>query len=257
MNKVAILVTTFLRDDLLNQVVESMQKFCPDYRILIGDQNPSEEKMAFYQSKGCVYDAHPFNCGLSESRNRLVDLADSMGFEYVVLASDSFIFDERTRIDKAFDALQKYDLVGMFLEGCSVYWVGNLTLKQHDCFDLEFYNRNDVKIYDQCGEIKVLPCNIIHNFFVTKTSVLKTTPWDPYLVMAEHEDEFYRLQLAGVKVCWTPDIKSKKITSREGAHGNQRMVNWKLGQARLKEKYSLRKWISYKNLMLGKVPQTT
>jgi GT2 family glycosyltransferase len=257
--KIGILVTTFLRDEMLRLAVQSMIKHTPSNAvILIGDQgNPRDNnamrKINDYSNPPLYYYQLPFNCGLSVARNYLVQQAYDLGCDYVVMASDSFIFTEKTDILSALPALVKYDIVGFNLLGASVYWVGDLDMIPDECYTLNFADRNEENpAYEKYGDIRVLPCSIIHNFFIACIEAVHSMTWDDKLVMAEHEDFFYRIKKAGYKVAWTPDITCEYRKTREGVHGTYRNQNWQKGMALLLQKHNLKSWIRYTNLQYGK-----
>lgn len=255
MKNIAIIVTTFLRDDLLRTTVDSMLAHAPkNCQIFIGDQgcrNPKDHlaKINEYYKERVYYYPLPFDCGLSHARNYLVEQALKMGYEYCLIASDSMIFNENTRgINDILPYLEsgEFDAIGLCLNNAEIYWVGWLKLIEHQNFELDFIDRSkdpDVGPIYRCG--------IIHNFFIAKTSSLAQVKWDENLKLCEHEDFFYRYGQAGFKVGWTKVVSCDRIKTRDGAHGMYRNNNWVNGLQELKLKWGLRGWIGYVNRNLG------
>ena len=87
--KIAILLTTFLRDKLLEDSLISIKKnYNSDWTILIADQNEVLTKDKYYFLKHNIkdfvsYKHHklPFDCGLSKARNFLVQDAHAKALE--------------------------------------------------------------------------------------------------------------------------------------------------------------------------------
>ena len=254
MNNIAIIVTTMLRDNLLEQAILSMRKNLPEGAvILIGDQGIKNgyvdvNKINKYENLGCYYYLLPFDCGLSYARNYLVEMAAQKGCEYCVMASDSMIFNKSTKdIGFLTQFMQTYDCIGCDLTGINIYWVGWLSLIPGKCFSLDFIDRSKV-----CTAVHgIFDCNITHNFFIAKTESLRKVKWDETLKLAEHEDFFYRYAQAGYKVGFTHRISCDRIKTRDGAHGAYRLQNWNNGLKTLYKKYDITGWISYVNRERG------
>lgn len=253
MNKIAIIVTTMFRDDLLETAVDSMLKFAPENcHVFIGDQGErgskaNARKIEQYKKDRVQYFPLPFDCGLSKARNFLVEEAHKQGFEYILLASDSMIFTEASRgINDLLSYFEVYDVIGLRLNRAEIYWVGWLTMKERDSFYLDFIDRSGEPTFGP-----IYDCNIIHNFFLAKTAVIRQVKWDDRLKLAEHEDFFYRLANAGFKVGWTKAVSCDRFKTRDGAHGLYRAANWTAGLQDLKLKYGLKSWIQYTNRQRG------
>src|SRR4030065_2868007 len=103
MDKLAILIPTIHRDNLLMETINSiLENYCDNWIILIGDQNNiedySEDKRIFYET-ACAK-AHevnpindrikvvhlPYDCGLSVARNELVKVANNLGIKYCLIS---------------------------------------------------------------------------------------------------------------------------------------------------------------------------
>ena len=250
MNKIAIIVTTFCRDSLLKEAVASMEKYAPENAIiLIADQGCKYKKDFLakteeYKRPKVRYYNLPFDCGLSASRNFLVDKAQELGCNYCVIASDAMIFTEKTKdIDKLIQYMDKYDCIGCNLNKSEIYWTGWISLIPGQSFCLDFIDRSKI-----CNAPNgIFDCSIIHNFFIAKTESLLKVRWDETLKLGEHEDFFYRYTLEGFKTGWTANVSCDRVKSREGQHGLYRQKNWNEGIQKLKEKWGIKSWITYLN----------
>jgi glycosyltransferase involved in cell wall biosynthesis len=259
MEKIAILIPTILRDDILMETLNSiLDVYQENWIILIADQNNIEdyslEKQIFYRT-ACSEAHHfnpskdriqvvplPFNCGLSYSRNKLVEKAKELGINYCLISADSIKFTESMKKVNGFiEILQKYpiDLIGLNLLGRNIGWEAKLDLK--DSFILDFIDKTEDKT--------IHSCDIVRNFFLASTESLLKTQWDKNLILGEHEDFFWRYKQGAFKVGWTHLCSGEYIGKKEGEYLKLRTKNMKIGKERLKEKYpQLKKWVTYINL---------
>lgn len=251
--KIAIIVTTFFRDKLLDKCIQAMLVNLPENAIiLIGDQGNNQDinKLCKYTEPPCFYYQLPLDCGLSYARNYLVEEAYKFGYEYCVIASDSMIFNENTKdIDLLIPRmLNNYDLIGCHLNGTQIYWVGWLSLIAGEAFKLTFIDRSDSK--EQLT--KIYPCSCVPNFFIATTESLLKVKWDNTLKLAEHEDFFYRYNQEGYKCGWTLGISCDYIREHTNELGKYRTKNWEEGLKTLYKKYSIKSWIRYENIENGR-----
>jgi len=236
--KIGIILTTFLRDDLLLQSVCSiMNNWQSDWQLIIVDQNPTEDKVHAYCHSS--YIAAPYNCGLSHARNLGVQEAQRLGCEYCIVTADSIKFNSSMRrINEIFPLFEEHPYLGRigFKLEKRINWEGWLNLEE-DFFTLELIDTKQQGIYD---------CNCIKNFFIAKTASLLDVPWDNTLKMAEHEDWQYRYGK-----CWDTlycnFYTGEYIGIKEGSYATYRQENWNEGLKNLLNKYSIKQWITYKN----------
>ncbi len=159
-NKIAILIPTILKDDILMKVLNSIiDNWSDDFVVIVGDQNLpetySEEKKIFYKSIYAFAHASmqgdrfkiiqlPFDCGLSFARNELVEKAHEMGIKYCLIGADSIKFTESMRqlggLTKLLDDWQgsELDLMGFELKD-RIGWEANLDLEKS--FVLDFIDK--------------------------------------------------------------------------------------------------------------------
>jgi len=242
MDKIAIIITTFLRDDLLKKAVESVYKNLPDenYELIIIDQNSTEEKRKEY-SKFNYYSV-PFNSGLSYGRNFGVEKAKELECDYILISSDSFLCNHTLNnldIIKEIIDTDEFDLIGFELNNCKCGWEAYLSL---DCsgFELDFIEKDKQELIHKC--------DIIRNFFLARTDSLLDVKWDDNLKLCEHECFFWRYKKKGYKVGWTDLIVADKMTDRPHDYSTLRKVNFNEGLIYLKKKYKILGWVSYNHL---------
>lgn len=242
-NKIGIILTTFNRDFLLEKSVKSIEENWNDvFQLIILDQNPSLEKLNKYKKH--IYEAVPFDCGLSYSRNIGVDIATRLDIPFVIITADSICFNNTTKIlvDNAGNLMANHDIVGLHLNN-RIEWEGWLNLIPEKSFEIDFIEKNK-----QTEFLTVWDCNIVRNFFLAKTELLRIVKWDNNLKMAEHEDFFWRIKERMGKVGCTKDITGEYIGERTAEFQKFRDTNFQTGLKTLREKYKISGWVSYKNI---------
>ena len=95
----------------------------------------------------------------------------------------------------------------------------------------------------------VWDCSIVRNFWIAKTEALIKVPYDEQLIMCEHEDWFWRVKQQGF-VCGCTNACTGTYNKCENTpeYDKIRANNFRIGQQRLKDKYNLKTWVTYKNI---------
>lgn len=254
MNNIAIIITSIERPNLLKKSVESiLLNWQNNWSLFVGIQDDYESEsfnamltiIANNPDKTIrLYDLD-YNCGISKARNELIQKAHLWGCTHVLLSADSIMFN-KSAIGVYFATLSmktdNYDLCGFNLLE-RIPWEATLSLISNQSFQLDFIDPNEKNVY------LLVPCDIVRNFWIARIESLIAVPYDEHLIMCEHEDFFYRYKSAGYKVCCTNLVNGtyeKGINTLE--YDKIRSTNFRIGQQRLKYKYQLKSWISYKNL---------
>ena len=256
--QIAILITTFERDNTLYKNIDALLSYIQNnFIILIADQGHfSEEKEKWILKnqqrypKNFIYKKLSYNCGLSYARNYLVDLAKENKYDYILLSSDSFLFNESIqKINKIVDFLNSndsYDLIGFELKNCVCDWEANLNLIPNEHFELNFINKQEPS--NRYKDILIFDCDIVRNFFLAKINPILHTGWDNNLKGREHEDFFWRYKQNNYKVGWTDYIWADKINDKPNIYQQSRNQNMQNGLKYLKKKYKIKNWVKYINL---------
>jgi glycosyltransferase involved in cell wall biosynthesis len=260
MDKIGIILTTIERPQALKKSVESIiAQWQENWILIIGlqdDYDSESFKNIFKIVKDNpnktirVYDLE-YNCGISKARNELIQKAMLWDCEYVLLTADSITFDESMKdINNLLPCLNNYHLIGLQLNN-RIAWEAKLNLIPNQSFELDFIEKNLRDNEWFIGDIlfNVWFCDIVRNFWIAKTEVLLNTPYDEQLIMCEHEDFFWRLNRKGIVVGCT-NLCSGTYNKIENSpeYNKIRANNFRIGQQRLKDKYSLKNWVSYKHL---------
>lgn len=219
--KVALLIKTFMRTDLLFEVVDSIYSHAAnvDYRIYVADDGDIDDhRETLY--KRLEQDGHrvirlPFDLGASAGRNIALRYMDE---PYVLRLDDDFVFTEETRIDRMVQLLETEPAIGAVSdlevqrhEGKGVA-PGDISFGQGN---LEQYGSTLWKIpaaldevdWSEAGGIRYSRCDFARNFLLIRRDLLDHVRWDHRLkIRGEHID--FMLQIirrSAWDLAYTPD----------------------------------------------------
>lgn len=260
---IGIIITTFLRDDLLFKSIQSiLDNWNQEFKIIIIDQGNTGniQKHNFIDKNNLSSNYHivPFNFGLSYCRNYGVQKAKELGCEYCFIGSDSFLFNESLKQLKAIIYAKEYDnynLVGFELIPSVCGWEAKLNLIENKYFELDFIDKSsqqDINKLRSHSPISLWNIDICRNIFIADTGSLLKTQWDNNLKLGEHEDFFWRYKQNGYKCAWTNALYANKMTDRPNEYKQLRRTNFNEGLIYLRKKYNITNWVEYKNLERAK-----
>lgn len=245
--KIAILITTFLRDNLLYKTLQTIvDNYTKDCIVLIADQGYADEEkditIDYYKSQMPLeYYKIPFDSGLSFARNFLVNKANEMNIPYILMGADSIQFTQPYDFQPFIKFLEQNDkrgIVGFELDGSKCGWEFLMELTDKGIKLLSSSN------YTKFEGIKYKKVDICRNIFLAKTNTLLDL-WDSELKLCEHEDSFITYKQRGYEVYWTDAISFKRIsgnTSEEYQAYRKRLSDY---QKILKQKLNMSGWIIY------------
>lgn len=200
--RIAIGITTFLRDSLLKECLKSVMYNVPKNTIImVADQgHVTEEKTKWMSAHPNIqYYQLPFDCGLSEARNFLVKQAKDLGCETIVISADSILFnDSMKNLNILARCIEdnEFDLIGMDLEN-RIPWEAWIDLIPGECFELDYLRKKDgtfnripdyVPYVRANGQCVIYPVELVKNFFVARVDSLLDSPWDKELKTCFHPD---------------------------------------------------------------------
>lgn len=227
MENITAIITTFNRPQSLDKLVNSIIFYYPDLKIIIVDNG---EKEPITKYKNVDYYKIPFDSGLSFSRNYGVERVKT---KYVLLLDDDFEFTENTKPEKMLEVAEKgFDFVGGNVEGLDYHGIlerdgETLRYVKGDRGELNGY-----KMFD-----------LILNFFLARTDVLKNNKWNDELKLAEHTDFFLRLK-GKAKITYLDLVKIRHNHDRNADYDNYRLRGQKFMKLFM-EKNKIDKIINY------------
>jgi hypothetical protein len=234
--KIAILITTFLRDDLLyNTVKKAIEYSNDDCFILIGDQNPTCIKANFLEelSGKLAYYSLPYDCGLSYARNRLVEVAKTLECDYILLIADSLQLCKPLppieHVERLFNQYPDVGIIGFSINGRKPH-PRNIDLIPG-------------KYFYQSIPQNLPYCDMVSNFFIAKIRCLLDNPWDENLKLCEHEDFFWRLKTKTPwKVIFNNTYSCDYVKDRSPEYNAMRVRLYGEFQEILRKKYNISEW---------------
>jgi glycosyltransferase involved in cell wall biosynthesis len=191
-SQITILIKTFERPFLLYNLLRSIKKFYPDINIIVVDD--SKEKMDISDYTNVRYIRAPFNSGISVGRN--IGLKN-IKTPYFVLCDDDHVFNSKTDLEILYKNICEYDL--------DVVGGKVMEYNKHNRFEFNLTVQNKTLIYSNLKRKRIGPhvfrYDLIHNFFLAKTSKIKSVNgWDERLPLNEHTAFFLELKKHGIKV---------------------------------------------------------
>ena len=203
---VTVVVKTFQRPDSLRRLLGSIRRFYPEIAVLVVDD--SEEPLEPVPAGVTRYWHLPFDSlGVSAGRNFGVRQVET---DYTLVCDDDMVFGRRTDLAKMLRTVQetRFDLVSCMWMDHEPWRSIRRGYRRYEGA-LEIADRALVhRLGATRGTVDGLPVfDIVHQFFVTPTELLRANPWDERLKVAgEHVDFFLRLKERGLLCTRLPDV---------------------------------------------------
>lgn len=197
MDGVTVCIKTFMRPQALRKLVDSIRHHWGDaFDILIADDSPEPTPAP----EGTQYFIMPPDSGLSAGRNLLLSQVKT---PYVLFLDDDFVVTESSQVNRLRHFLEEHPDVGLAAgavtqpNGEVIHYEGLLEVRDKVLYQVE----------GDRGEIDGLKqYDIVLNFFMGRTHVLRDIRWDPELKIAEHTDFFYRALDYGLVIVHDPEV---------------------------------------------------
>lgn len=249
MDKICLIMKTFLRDGYMMESVNSIMKNYPEIKIiLVDDGKEDENKNEFYtlmENKGHVVVKLPFDSGFGAKANAALYYCDR---EYVLHANDDFIFVPDIGIEHFINILDMEDEIGIVGGRISnLPYEGFLEISdgyiKETFLDLtDTYN----KLY-KIGESKFALCDITSVFFLARRKIFENVKWDAsYKIGGEHGDLFMDIKKAGWEIAFCPDANINQFTQTDGVDPEYKNYRGRDGWRPLfKKKHNITKYIGF------------
>jgi len=177
---ITAIVPSFLRDECLAKLVTSFRKYYPKMPLIIGYQGKSQNPIIPDEYTKIL--ELPYDCGLSCSRNSLVaEVKTPMTW----LLDDDFIISPTANIYKmaeVFGADKNIGIVaGRFLQNNEIFPYEKLFEFSGDMlFGVYWEALHKAKLVHlyKYNRLEFGYADIVHNFFIAKTKILKKYTWD-------------------------------------------------------------------------------
>ncbi len=246
---IAIIYTTFLRDELMYKTIQSiLDNWNKDYYLLVGDQgNHTEEKDKWFKEKGFglgnkQYIKFEFDVGAYVTRNALIKKVKELKIPYCWITADSIEFISKYNCKPIVDFLEENQtrgIVGLDIEK-RIPWEGDIEI-QNNRFLLDAPQQDKI----EKNEIQYQPVDICRNFFIAKTNCLINNLWDENFKVGCHEGYFYNLKKTKWQVFFTNYIRARYIESKPKDYNKFRRRIYSSERQKLKKKFNLKGWVKY------------
>jgi hypothetical protein len=245
--KIAILITTFLRDNLLYKTLQTIVDNYPeDSIILIADQGYSDSEkdinIDFFKSQiNLEYYKIPFDCGLSYARNFLINKANEKQIPYILMGADSIQFSQPYNFQPFIEFLEQDEtkgVVGFALNGSKCPWEFLMEITPQGIKMLPSNN------YIEFVGIRYKQVDICRNIFIAKTKTILNL-YDEEMKLCEHELAFLEYKKRGYKVYWTNTISFKKSAAHYSNEYNSYRKRLPDYQKLFKQKLGINGWVNY------------
>lgn len=181
LDDVTAIIKTFERPRALDRLISSIRDYYPTLKIIVADDSeiPSPRQDVEYFTL-------PFDSGVGRGRNYLLDQVNT---KYVITLDDDFVFTEKTRLENFYSVLETtpFNLVGgVVMDG------GSKRRIYHGSLDIvgdTLFVKKGV-IVDYREEVPVF--DIVLQFFMAETRVVKKVRWHDGMKTVEHEEFFLR-----------------------------------------------------------------
>ncbi|KAI8512678.1 Beta-1,4 N-acetylgalactosaminyltransferase 1 [Branchiostoma belcheri] len=195
--KVTIVTKTFLRYNMLRQLIDSMRQFYPTITIIIADDSDVIEKV---EGANIEHYIMPFKKGWFAGRNLAVSQVTTAYFLWV---DDDFIFTKNTRIELLLQVAENtnLDVIGGAVRddiGIPTTFNHKLRIEDGDALgDCLFKTKGHYHTVEGFPDCVV--ADVVINFFLADTTKVQNVRFDPRLARVGHT-EFFMDGLGNLRV---------------------------------------------------------
>lgn len=193
-NKIAIVVTNFLRDRYTLDFIKSVWRYYPNIKFYIGEQGAYHPiKELFYKEMKrhgheIIYTG--FDAGLGVCRNKVLKEVKE---PYVFLTDDDSLFTKETDLNKMLRLCEtKADIVGQLeikAQSDEIWhYEVDLEIKNNKIYYYKKWDNWDIE------KNEYLECDMIMNSYLAKKEVFNKIKYDRNLKLAEHLDFFLQIK---------------------------------------------------------------
>ena len=181
LDDVTAIIKTFERPRVLDRLIRSIRQHYPALKIIVADDSEIP-----YPRDDVEYHVLPFDSGAGRGRNFLVDRVQT---KYLLTLDDDMIFTSRTRLHRFAEMLENtpFNLVAGDVKpwDCETW---------HDHGSLNIVGDELVlEKYASVGDWEGIPLyDVVHQFFMAETKIVRSVGWNDELKTEEHDDFFLR-----------------------------------------------------------------
>lgn len=242
--KITICLKTIYRSKLLNEHLKNIRKYLPNTKIIVGDDSDDsfkqKNKKVIEKFNNVEYLPLPFDIGLSSGRNKLVEKVDT---DYILMVDDSKGIDDAEGLKNVINFLEEnkeYDLIcgnchergnyhGKYTHLFTSILINNsksnilkdkkalktaISNNEDILVNAKFVNNNNLSKINNNNNLTLYKVDLAGNYFVARTSLLKSHPWCNKLKLSEHEDFFIKLFADNIGIAYCENLKIKQFDEK-------------------------------------------
>jgi hypothetical protein len=213
MNRVAVVIKTFLRDGYLHRAIKGIRQTLPDIKMVIVDDGAeSFEKITGYadlrlQGHACIW--LPFDSGFGAKANAAFAHCDR---EYVLIGADDFDFSDlnvRAGIERMLKVLDRVPALGVVS--------GRVDGRPYESvFEHAEFAVRERPGFRESGEVEGVRyhlCDLTVNYSLVRREVLNHIRWDEEVKIGggEHGAFFLDVQKAGWQVAYVEGVNINQM----------------------------------------------
>jgi glycosyltransferase involved in cell wall biosynthesis len=206
LRKVTLFIKAFERKRCVERLLDSIDKYYGHFghslTILVADDSEVPAPPEFRSRNKVVFLPMEFDSGLSAGRNLMLDRTET---EYFVLLDDDFVFSADTRIEEFVRILEENPEIDLVAGTVVDHGKGerrySLAITLEDGILTRHHGENvgranGLELYD-----------VVLNFFIAKTDVVRRVRWRDQLKIVEHLAFFIDAKREGVVSAVHPAVK--------------------------------------------------
>ena len=230
----AVIVTTFIRPELLMKCILSIRKYYPRIKILAADNGHKDNDISiFLENQNAEHLLLPFNSGLAMTRNQGIDSLKS--YPYIIMLEDDMEFTEESKIEKFKAVIEPNPEIGVvaggleIAEGVKNIFANNIVVDHEK-------NRYQVKPIDNpeyhtSGGVRWYYAEYVYNWHIMRNA--PDIRWDNDLKQCiEHFDFAVHMKTeTDWKIAVTPEVICKHYSvpeTKEYTRYRRNYDTWKI-----------------------------
>lgn len=192
---VTVCMTAFRRPRKVEAQLESLRKYYPQVKVIIGDNGDDLPNVAEDEFTRLIQ--LPFDSGISKSRNFLYGLVTT---PFILTIDDDNLWTENTQIERFLSVLDHDPKIGI-VGG----WQDDREKNQRIGWHLKFHeHKQELSATVSRGPVRITSDGVpywetdsVLNFSLARKELFENCAWADDLKMCEHWEYFYRLKQFG------------------------------------------------------------
>lgn len=241
---IGILITTFLRNNLLQECLNSLSNYWNnEYYFIVVDQNESSclDSITVPKNIKGEFIKTDFDIGALKARNTAIKRFKELNIPYILMFADSMRFMKDYDFSHVIHFLNSDKdnfLCGFNKTNSICTWECDMT--KTNCFELDIPRRPKINY----NGLEIQPVDICRNIFLCKTEMLYNSMYDEDRKMCDHEVSFWRWQQRGYKCYYLDSILFDYTRDRNPIYKPYRDRFFQF-KAQMMQKYNLSSWVKY------------